>query len=200
MTVTVQVGQSMSSIAASHHVPLSELERDNPKVGPSHIIYAGETLNLPGEVRTYQVTMTCTETIDAQGNASLNNCATVPAPPPTQGSDDPPPTQQPTQQPAQSAPDTTGYVPVPVGSASMWACIERAESGDNPRAVNSIPGYIGNGGGLFGDLKSTWDDYDGYPQPFDAPVSVQVQFNAHLYEQAGGYGPWDDPCTGRNGG
>lgn len=105
----------------------------------------------------------------------------------------------------------TGYVPrhaasTPVtspanlgGSTAIpaWAsCIVQRESGGNPRAVNSIPGYIGNGGGLFGDLTSTWGNYGGYHQPFQAPVSVQIAFNQHLKDQMG-LSPWAaDGCPG----
>lgn len=78
-----------------------------------------------------------------------------------------------------------------------WAkCIVFRESSNNPRAVNSIPGYIGNGGGLFGDLTSTWNNYGGYHQPFQAPVSVQIQFNEQLHNQLG-LKPWAaDGCPG----
>lgn len=85
------------------------------------------------------------------------------------------------------------------GTASIpaWAtCIVQRESGGNPGAVNSVPGYQGNGGGLFGDLTSTWNNYEGYAQPFDAPVSVQVQFNNQLHAQDG-LSPWAaDHCPG----
>jgi LysM repeat protein len=82
-------------------------------------------------------------------------------------------------------------------SVPAWAtCIVQRESGGNPAAVNSVPGYVGNGGGLFGDLTSTWGGYDGYAQPFDAPASVQIQFNDQLEAQMG-LSPWAaDQCPG----
>lgn len=84
------------------------------------------------------------------------------------------------------------------GAVPAWAtCIVERESGGNPASVNAIPGYIGNGGGLFGDLKSTWNGYDGYSQPFDAPVSVQVQFNDALSDNGANLAPWQaDHCPG----
>lgn len=93
----------------------------------------------------------------------------------------------------------TVQAPVSGGSTAVpaWAsCIVFRESGGNPRAVNSIPGYIGNGGGLFGDLTSTWGNYGGYHQPFQAPVSVQIAFNQHLKDTMG-LSPWAaDGCPG----
>lgn len=84
------------------------------------------------------------------------------------------------------------------GGIPGWAtCIVQRESGGNPSAVNSVPGYIGNGGGLFGDLTSTWGGYDGYAQPFDAPVSVQVAFNDQLSGNGANLAPWAaDGCPG----
>jgi hypothetical protein len=99
--------------------------------------------------------------------------------------------------PAQpSTPDASrGWVPVPGMPDAFSRCVEMRESSDNPRSVNAIPGYIGNGGGLFGDLESTWADYGGYAQPFDAPVSVQVAFNARLFAEDGKI-PWlADKCN-----
>ncbi len=48
---------------------------------------------------------------------------------------------------------------------------------------------------MYGDLNSTWDDYDGYAVPGDAPLSVQNTFNWDLYLRDG-WRPWEDHCTG----
>ena len=79
-----------------------------------------------------------------------------------------------------------------------WAtCIVQRESGGDAGAINSIPGYVGNGGGLFGDLASTWGGYDGYAEPFQAPVAIQVQFNDQLSGNGANLLPWAaDGCPG----
>lgn len=156
----VQPGNTMSEVAASHGVPLSELEMWNPQVEDPNLIYVGQELHL------------------GAGTASPSSIAgAYHAQPATQ----PEPQQQ-----------SQGTASIP-----GWAtCIVQRESGGNPGAVNSIPGYIGNGGGLFGDLQSTWNNYDGYSQPFQAPVSVQIQFNNQLHAQMG-LSPWAaDGCPG----
>jgi len=47
LTVTIQSGQTMSGIAASHGVSLAAVEAANPQVGNPDLIYAGNTLNIP---------------------------------------------------------------------------------------------------------------------------------------------------------
>lgn len=120
---------------------------------------------------------------------STLNIPTGTASPSSIGSIPPALTPEP-QQPAPSSQGTATGIP-------GWAtCIVQRESGGNPRSVNAVPGWVGNGGGLFGDLQSTWNNYDGYAQPFDAPVSVQVQFNDQLHAQDG-LSPWAaDGCPG----
>lgn len=203
-TVIVQAGETLSEIAQDHGVSLQAVEASNPQISNPASIYVGESVTIPGQQRSFQVTLTCTETVDASGNASLNDCSTTPR----SQAETKPPAQQPqtpNSQPQTPAPaatpiqggsgDSPGWVPVPGMPDSFSKCVEMRESSDNPLSVNAIPGYIGNGGGLFGDLKSTWNGYDGYAQPFQAPVSVQVQFNSNLFKQYG-TSPWDaDSCN-----
>lgn len=162
VTYTVQPGDTMSQIAATHGIPLPELEMWNP-LPDENLIYAGQEIRLSGTVSPSSIA----------GAYHTQQPATQPEP----------------QQPSQTSQGTT--------SIPAWAtCIVQRESGGNPGAVNSIPGYIGNGGGLFGDLQSTWNNYDGYAQPFDAPVSVQIAFNNQLRAQDG-LSPWAaDGCPG----
>lgn len=83
--------------------------------------------------------------------------------------------------------------PPPAGSTNVTgvlACIEQAESGGNPTAVNASSGA----GGLFQFLPSTWASlgYSGLPQ--NAPVSEQIQAAETLYAQQG-IAPWSgDGC------
>lgn len=202
-TVIVQQGQTMGEIASAHGVSLQSLEDSNPQISNPSSIYVGEIVNLPGHVKSFPVTLTCTATIDASGNLSINDCSSktaIPGGHPSAKPHSAPPTQQPADDPAQprQAEPVTGEG-AGILPGAEWACIARAESSDNPRSVNSIPGYIGNGGGLYGDLESTWGGYDGYAQPFQAPVSVQNAFNQRLQEESG-WSPWiADSCPQKFG-
>ncbi len=72
------------------------------------------------------------------------------------------------------------------------ACNVAAESGGNPTAQN--PGSSASG--LFQDLSTTWNNYDGYSEAKYAPVSVQIAFNQHLAATAG-LSQWAaDGCPG----
>lgn len=193
LLIHVLGGQTLSGIAAQYHTTIAAIMADNPQVRDPNVIKTGEALKIPETPAPGEYRVTCNANVDSAGEATVGDCAIegngsvpstpVPAPQPTPGVSAPGGSSQPP--PA----GTSGYAPVPVGPPAFWECVERAESSDNPRAINSIPGYIGNGGGLFGDLTSTWNDYGGYPQPFDAPVSVQVAMNAALYESSG-MSPW----------
>lgn len=193
--VTVQAGQTLGEIAQDHGVSLPAIEASNPSIANPASIYAGENVTIPGEnVRSFPVTLTCTATIDASGNLSINDCST--APKPTGLPIDNPSPTQPNSQPQTPQPEasTVGILP-----GAEWACIARAESSFNPRSVNAIPGYIGNGGGEYGDLESTWAGYDGYQQPFQAPLSVQNAFNQAL-QAHDGWSPWlADNCPQKFG-
>lgn len=164
---TVKAGDTLSSIGASVGEPWQELCADN-HIADCNTIYAGQTLSIP----------VAGEYVPPAGNESSGGNQ-------------------------HSSPDES-QAPAPVVNSSPaggipgWAtCIIQRESGGNPNAVNSVPGYIGNGGGLFGDLTSTWGGYDGYAQPFDAPVSVQVQFNDQLSGNGANLAPWAaDHCPG----
>jgi hypothetical protein len=48
LTVLIHPGDTMSGIAASHGVSLAAVEQANPQVGNPNLIFAGQTLNLPG--------------------------------------------------------------------------------------------------------------------------------------------------------
>jgi hypothetical protein len=92
--------------------------------------------------------------------------------------------QTPAQPQNYSSPSQTASVPSSGGWSNEQAIIQ-AESGGNPTAVNPSSGASG----LFQDLPSTWNDYDGYSSAGAAPVSVQIQFNQALHAQDGS-SPW----------
>lgn len=90
-----------------------------------------------------------------------------------------------------------GYGNVPGVPVAFATCVARAESSDNPRAVNSVPGYIGDGGGLYGFLTPTWQGLGYSGQPFNATVAQQKQAFSTLYHEDSGY-PWlADSCPQR---
>jgi hypothetical protein len=109
LTVLVRPGDTMSGIAASHHVSLAAIERANPRVQNPNLIYAGQTLNLPG---------------GKGGNAAS---AASPSPSST--------FYLPTSSPVQSAPSFSGYdtgslSDVPGVPQSFAACVAFRESTD----------------------------------------------------------------------
>ena len=76
----------------------------------------------------------------------------------------------------------------------MWSCIRSAESGDN----------YGITSGAYGILVSTWHAYSylwsqfgSWSVPGEAPAAVQDYVAYRLYEAGGGFGGWNDSCTGR---
>jgi hypothetical protein len=90
----------------------------------------------------------------------------------------------------QSSPSAV-YAP----AGGFQACVIQRESSGNPRAVNSIPGYIGDGGGLYGFLASTWHELGYTGEPFNYPASVQTQAFQRAYAMWG-TSPWapSDHC------
>jgi len=103
--------------------------------------------------------------------------------------------ETPTGNPAPGSYAASGWVAVPGMPDSLSMCVEERESSDNPRAVNSIPGYIGQGGGLFGIMPYTWHDLGYSGEPYNAPVSEQVTAASTLYREDG-MQPWapSDGC------
>lgn len=151
---TVQPGDTLSEIAASHGVSLASLEAANPQIANPDLIYAGDAVSLPGE-------------------PPADTASSAPDPVPGGGD----------------------LADVPGVPRAFAACVAFRESSDNPRAVNSIPGFTGNGGGAYGFLASTWHSLGYGGQPYDAPVWQQKQAFSRLYAQAGKQ-PWSpsDGC------
>ena len=77
---------------------------------------------------------------------------------------------------------------------SMWECIRVAESG----------GRYGITSGAYGILVSSWQAYSSVWAPYGswsvpgaAPVAIQDLVAYSLYKSGGGFGGWNDRCTGR---
>lgn len=106
-----------------------------------------------------------------------------------------PPGYTPAGRPLHSAAGKTGGYSSASSAYSAFpgaACIVSRESGGNATAQNPYS----SASGLFQDLSTTWNNYDGYPAAKDAPVSVQIQFNQRLAATAG-LSPWAaDGCPG----
>jgi LysM repeat protein len=202
---TVQSGDTLSGIAASHGKSLASVEAANSQITNFNMIYTGETVSIPvsgssgytpkhaapsSSGKTYGISYGDPNYCgDGDGDGWDVACGTQAQSAPS----------------SSPAPSSTAYVPkhaapaaASTGSSGIpaWAtCIVQRESGGNPTIVNQID--PGNGGGLFGDLTSTWGGYDGYAQPFDAPVSVQIQFNDALSNNGANLTPWAaDGCPG----
>jgi LysM repeat protein len=162
--VTVVLGDTLSEIAAEHGTTWQVLAADNPQIKDPNLIFPGEQVMVP-----------------VGGSYSSWTPGSSPSP---------------STQPSPSSTVSTagsysgsGLGDVPGVPVAFATCVAQKESSDNPTAVNSVPGYIGNGGGAYGFLESTWNNYGGYRQPFQAPVSVQKAAFSALYKTNSGY-PW----------
>ena len=78
--------------------------------------------------------------------------------------------------------------------SSMWECIRVAESG----------GRYGITSGAYGILISSWQAYSSVWAPYgswsvpgEAPAAIQDLVAYSLYQAGGGFGGWNDSCTGR---
>jgi LysM repeat protein len=176
-SVTVQAGDTLRSIAASHGAALSAVEAANPQISDPNLIYVGETVYVPSG--GYVVPGHGGGDGDHDGDDGYQ---AAPAPV-SEGAPAP-------QAPAPvTSPSSVGTVTGAPGS--YQSCVITRESGGNPRAVNASSGA----GGLYQFLPSTWAalGYGGLPQ--NAPVSVQNQAFQRLYAQDG-TSPWSpsDGC------
>ena len=77
---------------------------------------------------------------------------------------------------------------------AMWSCIRTAESG-NRYGITS---------GAYGILISSWQAYSyvwapygNWSVPGEAPEAIQDLVAWSLYKVGGGFGGWNDSCTGR---
>ena len=77
---------------------------------------------------------------------------------------------------------------------SMWSCIRIAESGGNYGDVSGAYGILISSWNAY---SSVWAPYGSWSVPGEAPAAVQDLVAYRLYQIGGGFGGWNDRCTGR---
>ncbi|MEI8051149.1 MAG: hypothetical protein WCI12_06910 [Actinomycetes bacterium] len=76
----------------------------------------------------------------------------------------------------------------------MWACIRTAESGTNYSLVSGAYGILLSTWSAYSNI---WSPYGSWSTPGQAPTAVQDLVAYSLYQIGGGFGGWNDYCTGR---
>jgi len=180
---TTQSGNTLSGIAASNGVSLSQLEAANPQIGNPNLIYIGESINLsgggsasaPAESSPSPSSVSTDTSGDSSaivsGDSSSSGSSQSSAPAPSDGSSS-----------GGSSSGGSGGYNIPGMSSSMANCIAYREStnGTNPAA----------GGNVFGIIPAS-----GYNVSGDS-LAQQEQVAGQIYANSGG-GAWQaDGCPG----
>jgi hypothetical protein len=76
----------------------------------------------------------------------------------------------------------------------MWSCIRTAESGNRYGITSGAYGILISSWNAY---ASVWSPYGHWSVPGAAPAYIQDLVAFRLYEIGGGFGGWNDPCTGR---
>ncbi|MEI8051148.1 MAG: hypothetical protein WCI12_06905 [Actinomycetes bacterium] len=76
----------------------------------------------------------------------------------------------------------------------MWACIRTAESGANYSLISGAYGILISSWNAYSYL---WSPYGSWSTPGEAPPAVQDYVAYSFYQIGGGYGGWNNYCTGR---
>lgn len=181
--LTVQPGDTLSGIAASHGVSLSALETANPQITDPDLIFAGQTVNLPG-----------TDTVvHSNGESDSGTPAGSSSQPPSSGSSA-------SSSPSGSASPASSLAPVHHSSSGLGG-------GTSSGGLSSIPGVpssfakcvawheSGNGsnqaynGGVYGIITASGINVNGQS------IGAQKAAFSKLYAQYGSK-PWrGDGCA-----
>lgn len=171
----VQPGDTFSGIAASHGVSLAAVEAANTKLADPNVIYAGQTVEIPGGSSAAQVPSTShsstTQYSGSQSATSRTSSSTTASTSSSSGS-----STSPTRYSSSSLSDIPG---VP---QSFAACVAYRESTNlqNPAA----------NGNAYGIIPASGYNVAG------TSLAHQKQVFAELYQQHGG-SPWAaDGCPG----
>lgn len=169
--VTVQRGQTLSSIARAHHISWDALVGTAPNTAHLHYPYhltPGEHLRIPADprLRAEQYRAWRAAHVMARAAAAAKAAAAAAA--------------------KQRAAAAAASQPITAGMSSYEQCVAWRESGDNPRASSA---------GLFGILPSTWAQLGYSGTAGEASVALQKVAFQRLYAQYGTQ-PWSpsDGC------
>jgi hypothetical protein len=166
----VHPGDSLSGIAASHGVSLAAVEAANPKLADPNLIYAGQTVEIPGGSSAAQgSSATQSYTAPSGGSQSATSYSS------------PSSIASATAQPS-SGGSSGSLSDVPGVPQSLAACVAYRESTNlqNPAA----------NGNAYGIIPASGYNVNG------TSLANQKQVFAQLYQQYGG-SPWaSDGCAG----
>lgn len=165
----VQPGDTLSGIAASHGASLASVESANPQISDPNLIYAGETLQIPGgssaaQTNVQSPAVSQSTTVSQSTPSSVTSTVTQAA---SSGS---------------SGYSSSSLSDIPGVPQSFAACVAYRESTDlqNPAAD----------GNAYGIIPASGYNVEG------ASLAQQKQAFAELYQQYGG-SPWAaDGCPG----
>ena len=167
-TILVQPGDTLSGIAAQHGVSLSSVEAANPQIANYDLIYAGQSIHLPGGGSA--------QSAPVEQSAPVQHSAPAPVVDHTA-----------TAASSYSSPSSTASVTAPKGS--FQSCVIQRESSGNPQVMNSSGHY-----GLYQFSASTWAASGGNPADFGhASTAEQNHVFQNAYAQFGTspWGPYD---------
>jgi LysM domain len=170
----VQPGDTLSGIAASHGVSLAAVEAANTQVSNPSMIYAGQTVTIPGGSSASQGSST---TQSYQTSGSVSYSASASSSPSSIAS-----TVTETSSGGSSGYSSSSLSDVPGVPQSLAACVAYRESTDlqNPAAD----------GNAYGIIPASGYNVEG------TSLANQKQVFAELYQQYGGT-PWaSDGCPG----
>lgn len=161
--VTVQDGDTLSGIAAAHHMSWQALyEANRPRVADPNVLTTGESLRIPADPALWA----------AEFTLPVAPAQPAPAQAPAQGSTTQGST---TQAPAQSSGGTSSTG----ASSSFEQCVAWRESSNIPTQPD----------GLFGILPSTWASLGYSGSAGQASVAQQKTAFSQLYARDGAQ-PW----------
>lgn len=167
----VQPGDTLSGIAASHGVSLAAVEAANSNLSNPNLIYAGQTVEIPGGSSAAQGSSTTQSSAPAQQSATSSQSTSSTASTVTD-----------TSSTASSGYSSSSLSDVPGVPQSFAACVAYRESTDleNPAAD----------GNAYGIIPASGYNVSG------TSLAYQKQVFAELYQQYGGT-PWAaDGCPG----
>ena len=177
--VTVQAGNTLSGIAAAHHMTWEAIYATPPNMKvltDPNLLTVGERLRIPDNPRFRAAQFKAKYAAQLAKEFASTEQAPVSQAPVSQAQADPAPTYQ-TQEQAQSQPSDGGSLTA--GMSSFESCVAFRESTDTPTDPD----------GLFGILPSTWQSLGYSGTAGEASVAQQEAAFNKLYAEDGTQ-PW----------